>query len=77
MNLYGGLTARGQDHGPGAPGWHYVTRDCLQDLLAGLAHVRIVPTETPLLGVLHQRVNAEGAKLKADMLASIGRWSGE
>ena len=77
MNLYGGLTARGQGHGPGAPGAHCVTRDCLQDLLAGLANVRIVPTETPLLGVLQQRVNAEEAKLKDDMLVSIGRWSGE
>jgi len=48
MNLHGGLTARGQGSGPGQPGANCVTRNSLEAAVAGLEHVRIVPTETPL-----------------------------
>jgi hypothetical protein len=77
MNLYGGLTGRDKGHVAPASSSHCVTRDCLEASVAGLEHTPVAPHLTPLLDALQRRVNADGAKLKADMLSAIGRWSGE
>jgi hypothetical protein len=66
MNLHGGLIAQGQRRA------HFVTRDCWRFD----PHEGLVPRR-PLLEALQRRVNAEGRALKDDMLAAIGRWSGE